>query len=439
MIKKLLFIFVGVFFFFGNVHAKDMEEMERPKGAGGWDPWYSDGYKTKEPKLVKRPTFEKAKGRIQFYRKLSIPGIKKGVLTVKMGNWEIALDELRPSEKEELWNACDAAQRKELRSMYTYLSNAQGDWGEDLYLRMDTYYGAANEWAKMRKEWTRKETVSSLPDAGIKFINELDRFLEVHGDKLKPEDINKLKIQREEIKNFTTLIASWKVFRKRIQIQGVAKLNIMILSDLSTGLMDCVIAKGVISTHHVLVTEALGTAIRFLEIQTEGKIEIDEFVGILNDRIAAFEETLDITIKTYKKMWQEMLEEEEKEEKLDITGTFYECVRKACLGSGGQWITPEESQRLADEIYKTLKPELKKLPREKQIEADFLGGYYKACYHSLPSLYRDYRDNKGCHFNECKPNGVGFLQKNCPATKKCREGAELDLIEKLERGSTQSY
>ena len=97
-----------------------------------------------------------------------------------------------------------------------------------------------------------------------------------------------------------SFFASFKVFRKRNQIQGLAKLNIIVISDFAVWILDGVVARGVISTHHALLVQAIETVTQYDEAQSKGKIDIDEFVGILNDRIAALEETLGITIKTYK-------------------------------------------------------------------------------------------------------------------------------------------
>jgi len=427
MIKKLLLIFVGLFFFFGSVWATDIEEMESPKG-GTWTGGYSGREKRHEP--LRRPNYKKAKGRIEFYRKFSILTTKGGALTVKVGDREFEIDELKPHEKEELWNQCNADQKKELRSMYTYLHSAKGDWGKDLYLRMDTYYGAVNEWAAMRKEWTRRETVSALPDAGIKFINELDLFLKVHKDKLKPEHIDKLKIQREEIKNFTTLIASFKVFRKRIQIQGLAKLNIIVISDFAVGILDGVVARGVISTHHALLVQAIETVTQYDEAQSKGKIDIDEFVGILNDRIAALEETLGITIKTYKKMWLDMLEEEKEEEALDATGKYYNCLRACCKKMGGEWMTREESRKLTQEKFDAWLAANPDLSRKERIAADFNRGSNMTCFYSPVPMTKPYPDKRGCHFDRGKKKKykTDFSGENCPCTRLCDDQAADDAM-----------
>jgi len=132
--------------------------------------------------------------------------------------------------------------------------------------------------------------------------------------------------------------------------------------------------------------------------------------------------------------------QEDLSEKPNLTGAFYDCVRKACLGAGGQWITYKESEKLTKEVYETLiKPGIMNLSRKKQIEAAFHRGHDVTCFYGLPPLYRKYRDKKGCHFNTCKPNGVGFLKKGSAATGKCRVDAGLDVLEKLEEDSTQRY
>jgi len=137
--------------------------------------------------------------------------------------------------------------------------------------------------------------------------------------------------------------------------------------------------------------------------------------------------------------WEREPIEEKPVAVVDITAAYYDCVKKACLELGGQWVAHKESRRLADKMYEASKPELAKLSREEQIKADFLRGYDKVCYYSLPPMLRDYRDNNGCHFNDCESNGVNFLGEGCAATQACDDLIQKDLTSELEKKSTERY
>jgi len=281
-----IMILLNLFLCFSvNAYAQVIQE-EKPKGSGS-------ASKTKSED-------------IKFYNKGRVWGLWAGNVMVKWRDQEYKVRDLDPVVREYLWDRSTQEQREQLRSLYTYTVSMGKDWGKDLSLRMDTYYGAASEWAKAKKQWRERQKVWAVPDEAINFLNDADLFLKIHKDELTKEKIEEIKKSKEEIKSLGLLIGAIEVKKKEIAVKGLSAGLIGIITDYCLGFT----RPGFKATSE-LVGMIVGDAVAVLKEAKNKDTSAGEQIALLNEQIAKIKKVLNSRIEIYKSQWQQYLRMEE--------------------------------------------------------------------------------------------------------------------------------
>jgi len=132
---------------------------------------------------------------------------------------------------------------------------------------------------------------------------------------------------------------------------------------------------------------------------------------------------------------------EEKEEALDATGKYYNCLRACCKKMGGEWITYEESKRITQEKFDAWLAANPDISRKKQIVANFNRGSDMTSFNSLPKMNKPFPDKRGCHFNRPKKKKykTDFSGENCPCTRACDDQAADDYMKEQFKLTEEKY